>query len=467
MKPPPTAGAPSPRPAAARRRWRVAFGTLVLVLAVLALGLGWWWRWRVLAVVDPPMPAGIEDPEVCLALERARQRVVQDLRSANAWGDYGLTLLAQLFDAEADLCLVQAARLEPSDGRWTYGRAMIALKRRPDEAVPLLREAEARTSGSGTTYDSAVRFRLAETLLERGAWQEAEQLFQTLWRQHPGDPRAALGLGRIAREHGDRPDAVKYLNTARRSPFARKTATVYLAALARAAGEPADAYEEELATLPEDPAWPDPFMDRVRDLAVGRRRRERQVDELEREQRYAEAAEVWLEQVAQAPTAQAYVGAGVNVARLGDYERALPLLRQALRLNPDSAQAHYTLALVLFTRTEKQWQHSPDSAECREWLREVVEHARRAVELKPDYAMAYLFWGLALKYLGRPEEAIEPLRRGVTCRPDSFELQLALGEVLLASGHTTEAETHLENARRLDAKDPRPIQALRQLRNAK
>jgi tetratricopeptide (TPR) repeat protein len=133
----------------------------------------------------------------------------------------------------------------------------------------------------------------------------------------------------------------------------------------------------------------------------------------------------------------------------------LPLLREGVRLDPDSAKAHYTLALALFSRAEKEWQRSPGSAEGRDWLQEVIPHARRATERKGDYALAYLFWGLALKYLGQPVDAITPLRHGVACRSESFELQLALGEVLLATGQTAEAETHLENARRLDAKDPR------------
>ena len=43
--------------------------------------------------------------------------------------------------------------------------------------------------------------------------------------------------------------------------------------------------------------------------------------------------------------------------------------------------------------------------------------------------MAYLFWGLALKYLGKSKEALTPLRRGVACRPEELELQLALGRL--------------------------------------
>ncbi|HWG43671.1 MAG TPA: hypothetical protein VN688_12865, partial [Gemmataceae bacterium] len=152
-----------------------------------------------------------------------------------------------------------------------------------------------------------------------------------------------------------------------------------------------------------------------------------------------------------------------NLARGDDYEHALPLLREGLQLDPNSGQAHYTLALALFTRAEKEWQQSPGSTAAAEWFRECIPHAQRATELKADYALAYLFWGLARKYLSEPTAAIAPLRQGIACRPESLELQLALGESLLEVGENRQAETHLENAHRLDAQDPRPVQALERL----
>jgi tetratricopeptide (TPR) repeat protein len=188
------------------------------------------------------------------------------------------------------------------------------------------------------------------------------------------------------------------------------------------------------------------------------------VDELEREHRYAEAARAYLDQLEKQPTARAYVGAGLNLVRLGDYDQGLPLLRQAVSLDPDSANPRYTLALALFTRAEKQWSQTPNSPAVKEWLREVVDQARRTTELKSDHARAYLFWGLALKYLGEPAAAVPPLRQGVACLPGEIELQLALGEALLEVGQLDEAESHLENARQLDPKDPRPVQALERLR---
>jgi Flp pilus assembly protein TadD len=462
----PTTGEPLPVSAPAAggrgRRWVLLAGVLLL-LAGGAAG-AWWWVRRPVPV-EPPLPSDVQDAEVRRALERARQEVLERPDAGN-WGHLGLTLLANLFDREADRCLAEAARLDPADPRWPYARGLIALKRAPEQALPLLRQA-ATASASWPKYRSAVRLQLAEALLERQELDEAEELFRAERRRDPGNARAALGLGLAALARGKRQAAVRYLQAARSSPHARKTATAQLAALAGARGDAdAAAYQKEAAALADDQPWPDPLRDETMQLRVGYRRQEWEVDQLERQHRYTEAADAYLRQLKERPTARACIGAGINLARVGDYERALPLLRQGVRLDPGSPLAHYTLALALFSRAEKEWARTPGSPAAREWFREVVGHARRATELKADYARAYLFWGLALKYLGKPAAAVAPLRTGVVCRPEDFELQLALGEALLEAGQEG-AATHLENARRLDPKDPRPARALERLRKPK
>jgi Flp pilus assembly protein TadD len=270
----------------------------------------------------------------------------------------------------------------------------------------------------------------------------------------------------VALARGDRQAAEGLFTRASSSPYAHKTATAQLATLARARGDTAAAarYEKEAAGLSDDPPWPDPLLDRVVRLQVGKRGRSRQVALLERERRFAEAAQVYLDQLEEERTADACVGAGLNLARLRDYDRALPLLREGVQLAPDSARAHNTLAVALFSQAEREWQHAPGSPRLLASFREAVQMARRATELRPDLADAYLNWGLALKYLGKPAEAVAPLRQGVACRPTDFELQLALGQVLVEIENYREAKTHLENARQLDGTDPRPGQALARLR---
>ena len=457
-----------PTPDPTRRRVRAALLAVIALLLLAGTAACIWWFTRTPPAAVPPVPAELADDEVRQVIEAARAKVAESPRSAGAWGELGLTFFANLFDREADRCFEEAARLDPADVRWPYARGVIATKRDPGNAVPLLRQAAAGTT-PGAEYRAAARMALAEALLEARQLDEAEKLFRGDLEQPSYRERATLGLGLVARARGDAASAEKYLTEARASPRTRKQATIQLAALVRARGDAAGAaaLEKEAAAMPGDQGWPDPMLDELSRLRVGRRARERTSHELEDEGRYEEAAFAYLREVEQRPTVQASCGAAVNFARVGEYDRALDLLRDAIRLDAENSQAHYTVAVVQFTRAEKERVRSPGSAEAAGWLREAVLGARRATELKPDHAQAYRLWGQSLMLLGEPAAAVQPLTKGVACRPESMPLQLALGEALRDSGKTAEAVARFEEARKLDPNDPRPAQALEKLRGKK
>jgi tetratricopeptide (TPR) repeat protein len=433
---------------------------LLVVLAGGAAG-GWWlWHRRPAPAVDVPLPAGVEDDEVRLTLERARQEVLDRPRSADAWGEYGLTLFANLFPQEADRCFAEAARLDPDNGLWPYARGVIALKLRPREAVALLRQAARRP---GQAHESAACLLLAEALLEDGQRDEAERLFRREWESHP-DARAGYGLGLALLAAGDDAGAADLFAAVRDDPHTRKKATAQLAALARGRGDAKAAadLERRAAGLPDDEGWDEPLAAETFRRRVGRRRLEREIAELEgaRPPRWEEAAALYEAELERRPTVWAAVGAGTNRARAGQLDRAVALLRQAVTLDPNSSEARHSLAVVLLLRAK----HEPGAADVKGWLREAADQARRAAELKPDFAYAYLRWGLALGRLGEKAAALAPLRKAVECRPEDPELQLALGEALLDADRLKEAEEHLENARRLMPDDRRPVEALERLR---
>ena len=444
------------------RSLRRIFGAAVVLLLV---GGGWAaWRWRDRpSAPSPPMPAAFREDEVRILVERARREVLDEPLSADAWGHLGMVFMAHSFDREATRCFAEAARLDPSDPRWPYALAAIALKGEPDAALPLL-HAAAEASEGVPRYRATIRLTLAESLLERGDLDGAERLIAEEYRRNPKNLRAALRLGMVAAARGDASRAERLLMAARASPHAAKAATARLAALARSRGAPSAELDREATERPDDPPWPDPLLDALGELQVGDRGRHRKVTMLEKEQRYAEAAQVYLDDLKRGRTVVACVGAGLELSRLGDYDRALPLLREGVRLGPDNAQAHFTLGLALFDRAEK-WRHeNPDDGRAKEGMREAAASARRATDLEPGLAAAYLVWGLAAKHADGPAAALGPLQKGVSCQPTHFELQYGLGETLMDLNRPREAETHLENARKLDPKDPRPAQALERLR---
>ena len=169
------------------RRWIVRLGLLGLGLALLGLGAAaanlWWGRES-----PPPGPphvslAGV-DPAVAAAVTAVRDRVVREPKSANAWGALGAILLANEFPADADPCLARAEELDPREPRWPYLRAWGLLPRDREAAMQHLRHALERSGADDK--GTAVRLRLAETLLTVGANEEAGREVEVAHEVAPG-----------------------------------------------------------------------------------------------------------------------------------------------------------------------------------------------------------------------------------------------------------------------------------------
>ena len=272
----------------------------LLVIAVIVAGGAfgiWWFQFKKNeAAVDPPIPTGIQEVEVMRALEKQRDRVLENPKSADAWGEYAMLLIAHLFDQEAEFCFTRASQLNPDDPRWPYTRGHIALKKDPPNAADYLRQAIA-TTGPGEEYRTTAKLLLAETLLEQGNLDEATQLFnEELGPLRPGQPWAVAGLAMIATLRGDEKTAVRLWTSLLEDEHVKKQANVHLAEFARRRGdeEAAKRFEFTAVNLQEPFAWPDPMYDVIPRMAVGRRGRERMIFFLEQRHQYYEAIQAWL-----------------------------------------------------------------------------------------------------------------------------------------------------------------------------
>ncbi len=243
--PPSASGSPGKRKRGLRWLW---------VSGALALGVGivWavWFFWPT-PLPEPPV-VDSEENEVRRVIQEYHQKLLQQRRQASAWGEYGTILLAHLFDREADECFAVASRLDPNDPRWFYGRALIALKRRPQEAVDLLRQA-VEASRNQPQYQRVWEMTLAEALLERGEAEPAAELFRKYLSPPPGEPRARFGLALVAMSLGNTEEAWNHLQAVREYPCCRKQAHTHLAALARIKGDLAAARQYESIASTADP----------------------------------------------------------------------------------------------------------------------------------------------------------------------------------------------------------------------
>src|SRR5947209_9301049 len=101
------------------------------------------------------------------------------------------------FLAEADGCFANAEKFDGTEPRWPYLRGLARSGENPEDALPHLRRA-AQLCGDLP----APHLRLAELLVERGDFDEAEGHIQRVLNRDPKDGRALLALGRISFARG-------------------------------------------------------------------------------------------------------------------------------------------------------------------------------------------------------------------------------------------------------------------------
>jgi len=157
--------------------------------------------------------------------------------------------------------------------------------------------------------------------------------------------------------------------------------------------------------------------------------------------RFVEAVRGYLGVLHIDPTfAPAYAGMGSALFGLGHYERAVQSLEQAVSLDPQA------LALGVLRQF-------PEALRKLERNEEAIERYRAVLQLDPDYAPAYAGMGYALMQLKRYDEALEPLARAASLRPqspDATARHVAMGRASQELGRTEAAAEHYARALEID-----------------
>ena len=110
--------------------------------------------------------------------------------------------------------------------------------------------------------------------------------------------------------------------------------------------------------------------------------------------------------------AEAHYNFGVAYGNLGMYREALEAYKQAIRIKPDYAKAHYNLGLAYANL---------------DMYREEIEAYKQTIRIKPDYAEAHYNLGVVYANLGMYREAIEAFKQTIRIKPDDAEAHYNLG----------------------------------------
>ncbi len=140
---------------------------------------------------------------------------------------------------------------------------------------------------------------------------------------------------------------------------------------------------------------------------------------------------------------------GITYGERGLYDKAIGLYEQAIALNAQLAALHYLVADTILKTS------NADTARAEKYL-------KRATELDPTLAAAYLAWGRLYVRANRHSEAAPLLERAVSIEPELLEAHYQLSQVLRKLKRTDEANRELEIFKQLSAKqkvqnEPRDI----------
>lgn len=143
---------------------------------------------------------------------------------------------------------------------------------------------------------------------------------------------------------------------------------------------------------------------------------------------------------------------GNDLARKDEDQAAADAYQQAIRLDPDFAEAYLKLAMSYQVLGKKK--------EAEEEYKKAAEAYQKFVRRNPKDARAHFNMGLAYNRLAKPDEAVKAFRQAVKLDPENSDHQYELGIAYGKVAQFQEAFNALQKATTLDPDNFRAQEAL-------
>jgi tetratricopeptide (TPR) repeat protein/phosphohistidine swiveling domain-containing protein len=185
---------------------------------------------------------------------------------------------------------------------------------------------------------------------------------------------------------------------------------------------------------------------------------------------YKDAIESYKQAIRINPdSGEAHFNLGAIYSKSGMYKEGIEAYKQAIRINPDFAEAHYNLgnayfksgmfmdAIVFFIQAIRI---KPDYADAHYNLgltydklgmyKEAIEAHKQAIRINPDFEMAHNNLGVAYAKSGMYKEAIEAYKQAIRIKPDYARAHYYLGIAYLELGERGSALEEYKILKELD-----------------
>jgi tetratricopeptide (TPR) repeat protein len=150
---------------------------------------------------------------------------------------------------------------------------------------------------------------------------------------------------------------------------------------------------------------------------------------------YHDVETLWQDTLTKNPQCwMAHNNWGIELEKSGKRDEAIGHYEQAVRINPDDAEACNNLGNIYFDGGN---------------FSEAISYYEQALIIKPDYAEVHINLGNALRKTGRIEEAIAHYRQALRIGPNLVEAHCNLGIALEKAGRLPEAIQQYEQVLRI------------------
>jgi tetratricopeptide (TPR) repeat protein len=355
------------------------------------------------------------------------ERTLEDEARAEAHGEMGILFHAKgLLEASLP-CYHNARLLAAGEPRWSYYLARAYLELGQGEAA---RDELRATLALAPDYVPAW-IALAESELEAGDVSAASDSLERALAVDPRCGRAMVGQGRIAMVERRYQDAVERFEQAL-ALAPNSNALHYLLARAyHSIGDEQRAQEHMDQRGIIQVGLSDPWLNRVRSSAIGRRQHLERGISLARSGQRDEAVVEFRKAVQVSPEdPQVWFYLGHSLIRAGKAEEAAEVLEAALEIDADHPQINLWLATLLAAR-------GLDT--------ESIAHYRVSIRTNPNVARAHLGLGQALQRIGKDEAALESYRETLAIDPGNAQARLGRAFARIRLGRWAEARVGLED----------------------